>query len=215
MLWMAGAGVWLLLPLVATLLQRFDQQVNWTWLLLLLPLCLVGLHIAYWIGSQRYSTRYYFEGLTAFALLSGLPLGWLARRCRWPTYAALGVLLIWSLLAYSIPRITPLYRFNWVSSQLIQAVEARREDDRPVLVIVTGEQGQVRWRAYGSLTAISSPFLDSDIVVALNDAGAEERAAILERFPGRQVIEMRASGNYACFGAALEGECYGETPQAG
>lgn len=214
-LWMAGAALWLLLPLGATLLERFDHQINWTWLLLILPLALLVLHIAYWIGSQRYSTRYYFEGLTAFALLSALPLGWLARRWRWPLYGALGVVLLWSLVAYSIPRITPLYRFNWVSPELIRAVEARREGDRPVLVIVTGEPGQVKWRAYGSLTAISSPHLDSQIVVALNEAGAAERTAILAQFPDHQIIEMTGVGNYACFGDRLDGECYGEAPAPG
>ncbi|MBC6938195.1 MAG: hypothetical protein DWB42_20525, partial [Chloroflexi bacterium] len=130
MLWMGAAVVWMLVPFVFLLIGRPDDRAAWTWLLLAVPMCLVGLHMAYWIGSQLYSTRYYFEGLGALAILSAVPLAHLARRRRWPVYAALAVVLVFSLYAYSTPRITPLYRFNWVSPELIEAVEARREDDR-------------------------------------------------------------------------------------
>lgn len=211
MLWMGAAVVWMLVPFVFLLAGPLDDRAAWTWLLLAVPMCLVGLHMAYWIGSQLYSTRYYFEGLGALAILSAVPLAHLARRRRWPVYAALAVVLVFSLYAYSTPRITPLYRFNWVSPELIEAVEARREDDRPVLVLVAGSE--VRWRALGPLMAITSPYLDSDIVVAWDTLAEGVRENILARFPDRQVIEMTAQANTACFGGQLAGECYGAPPE--
>src|SRR5690606_929228 len=126
---------------------------------------LITVHLAYWIGSQRYSTRYYFEVLTALSLISALPLAWLARRVgRWSVYVALAAVLIYSLYVYSTPRIHALYRFNLISPEPIEGVMARRNGDGPVLVIVTGDD--VRWRALGTLMSVTSPYLDSDIVVA-------------------------------------------------
>ena len=209
--WLIGAFVWLAIPFVFFLFWKHDTQTEWTWLFLAFGLSLIGLHIAYWIGSQRYSTRYYFEILGPLSILSALPIAWLARRWRrWPVYGVLAVMLVVTLFSYSLPRINVLYRFNWVSPELIQAVEAKRTDDRPVLVLLTGSD--IKWRALGSLMAITTPMLDSDIVAAIDTTQPGQREAILEQFPDRQVIEMTASGNLACFGDTLSGECYGELP---
>ncbi len=206
-LWLLGAFIWLCAPFMLLLITRYQHQMNWTFLLLTIPLMLIGLHVAYWIGSQRYSTRYYYEALTSFAIISAIPLAWLIRRftTKWVIYAALTGVCLYSLYAYSTPRINALYRFNWVSPELIEAVLDRRVDDRPVLVLVSGTD--VRWRAYGSLMVSTSPFLDSPIVAAW-DSG-DLRETLLERFPDRQVIEMTAQGNWACF---VDGACFGEPP---
>jgi len=213
-LWMAGAAVFICFPCLFFLFVRpRDPQAEWTYLLLAFVLFLALLHVAYWIGSQRYSTRYYFEMLGPLALLSALPLAWLARRVgRWPVYAMLLLVLAFTLVTYSLPRIHVLHRFNWVSPQLIDAVNARREGDAPVLVLIKG--ADVKWRALGSLMAVTHPFLDSDIVAAVDNTMPGFRDQILARFPDRQVITMTAAGNYACFGDTLEGECYGETPMS-
>lgn len=207
--WMLAAAIWLCVPFILLLVTRPDNQVNWIFLLLTIPLMLIGLHIAYWIGSQRYSTRYYYEALTSLALISAFPLGWLAQRlkAKWVIYFVVAGLCVYSLYAYSTPRISTLYRFNWVSPELIEAVQAIRTDDRPVLVLVSGTD--VRWRSYGSLMVSTSPFLDSDIVAAWDNGVDGVREAILELFPHRQVIEMAAQDNRGCF---ADGECYGEAP---
>ena len=206
--WMGGYIVWMGIPFIFLVFMKPDRLITWTWLLLAVILSLVGLHLTYWIGSQRYSTRYYFEALGAFALLSAVPLAWLMKRIgRLPVYIVFVAVMVYSLYAYSQPRIDVLYRFNWVSPQLVQAVEKRRTDDRPVLVLVSGSD--VRWRAYGSLTAKTSPFLDSDIVVAWDTGGEGIRDSILKQFPGRQIIELQAVANKSCFFDDLA-ECYGE-----
>jgi hypothetical protein len=211
-LWMIGAALYLCIPIIAFLFwKRHDSQAEWTYLLLAFSLFLILLHVAYWIGSQRYSTRYYFEMVAPLALISALPLAWLARRWkRWPVYGLVTIALVYFLVIYSLPRVNVLRRFNWVSPELIAAVQSHREGNEPVLVLIKG--ADVRWRALGSLMAVTSPLLDSDIVAAIDNTSPGFRDQILDRFPDRQIIEMTAAGNYICFGAALEGECYGETP---
>lgn len=191
---------WLLLPfgLAAGARRR------WTWLLALSALSLLAVHVAYWIGAQRYSARYYFEALAALSIISALPLAWVIRRTgrRWMVYAALALALLYSLYVYSTPRIEALYRFNEISRETLDGIAARRDGDRPVLVLVSGPDSgdnRVRWRALGVLMAVTSPYLDSDIVGAWDTLRPGVREAILARFPGRQIIEMQAEDNYARF----------------
>ncbi len=186
---------WILLPFGLLI----GWRRRWTWLLAEVALSLVLVHLAYWIGSQRYSTRYYFEALTALSILSALPLVWVMRRIkrRWPVYLLLGLGLVYSLYSYSTPRIDALYRFNFITPEVVEGVAQRRSGDQPVLVIMTGTD--VRWRAFGALLAETSPYLDSDIVVAWDDTSPGMRDAILARFPDRQVIDMGAEGNARWF----------------
>src|SRR5690606_6535138 len=138
--------------------------------------------------------RYYFEMLGGLAIISALPLAWLARRVgRWPVYIGLAALLLFTLFSYSLPRIGVLHRFDWVSPDLIQAVEGRREGDRPVVVVLKGSD--VRWRAVGPLMAVTHPLLDSPIVAAIDNGTPGYREQILAHFPDRQVIDMTAVGN--------------------
>ncbi len=206
--WMAGAALWVCLPFAFLLVGKWNAAAEWVYLMLAIALALVGLHFAYWIGSQRYSTRYYFEMLAPLALISAVPVAWLARRLgRLPVYLLLALALGNSFFLYSLPRIEVLYRFNWVSPEMIEAVEARREDDRPVLVLLEG--ADIRWRALGPLMAITSPHLDSDIVAGIDNTQPGFRAQVLARFPDRQIIEMTAQGNRACF-ADEPDVCFGE-----
>jgi len=196
-IWLAVAGLWLVLPLAVTWRSTRPVRDTWSWLLVAVALGLIMAQLAYWIGSQRYSTRYYFEALPALALLSALPLAWLARRVgRALVYPLVAAVLIFSLFAYSLPRIGLLYRFNQINQDVIEGVEARREGDRPVLVLISGSN--VRWRALGSLMAVTSPYLDSDIVAAWLYS-PNVRDQILEQFPDRQIIEMQASENDVWF----------------
>lgn len=195
-IWIITALVWLYLPL---LVWR-DRQRAWTWILFSVAVGLVVFQMAYWIGSQLYSTRYFFEGLTSIAIISALPVAWVARRFSRPlVYAMLGLALAYSLYFYSTPRISVLKGFNFMTPATLDGVQARRSGDDPVLVIVNGND--VRWRALGPLMSVTSPYLDSDIIGAWNYEGSDSgvKRQILDRFPGRQVIEMNAQGNYAWF----------------
>ncbi len=186
---------WILLPFGLLI----GARKRWLWLLAAVALSLIVLHVAYWIGSQRYSTRYYFETLGALALISAIPIGWFIRYTgyRWFTYLLVAVVLIASLYTYSTPRITALYGFNFINQARIDAMTQRRVDDRPVLVLISGSD--VRWRAMGPYMALTSPLLDSDVVVAWDNLEPGVRDAIIARFPDRQIIEMEAQGNDARF----------------
>lgn len=226
-LWLAVAFAWLLAPF---LVLRRRTEV-WTWILAAVTLSLLGSQMTYWIGSQRYSTRYYYEALTAVCLLSALPIAWLV---RWRTevkglraeknsvgrsetaqqadfqpspqssvlspllYAVFAALLVYSFITYSLPRIGVLRGFNHVNRERIAEIEARREPGRDVLVIVNGTD--VRWRAFGALMAVTSPYLDSPIVAAWNFQDSSTlRYDIIARFPDRQVIDLRAQGEESWF----------------
>ncbi|MBN8637248.1 MAG: glycosyltransferase family 39 protein [Anaerolineae bacterium] len=226
-LWLAVAFAWLLAPF---LVLRRRTEV-WTWILAAVTLSLLGSQMTYWIGSQRYSTRYYYEALTAVCLLSALPIAWLV---RWRTevkglraeknsvgrsetaqqadfqpspqssvlspllYAVFAALLVYSFITYSLPRIGVLRGFNHVNRERIAEIEARREPGRDVLVIVNGTD--VRWRAFGALMAVTSPYLDSPIVAAWNFQDSSTlRDDIIARFPDRQVIDLRAQGEESWF----------------
>ena len=66
---------WVLLPVGVLLgLRR-----RWTWLLIAVPVCIVGVYLAYWIGGTLYSARYQSEGLTAAALVTAAGITGLAR----------------------------------------------------------------------------------------------------------------------------------------
>jgi 4-amino-4-deoxy-L-arabinose transferase-like glycosyltransferase len=202
-LWVAAGGLWTLAPLVFVVPRAAGEpRAVWGWLFFAVIVAVIGVHLAYWVGSQRYSTRYYFEALTAAAFLSALPLAWLIRAARrrplrWLIYAGIAALCLWSLLMYSVPRIGALYGYNRVTQAYVDAVNARRQTDRPALVLVSGESAR-RWRSQGALMALTSPYLDSDIVTAWVD-NDRFRALLLDRFPDREIIEVRADGELAYF----------------
>ena len=189
---------WVLLPF-GVVMGIFAGRWRWTVLLAAIPLAVVGAHLAYWIGSQRYSTRYYFEALSAVALLSAIPLGLLARS-QWRRMLVYGVLTCvtaYTFAVYSLPRVQLLRGFNNINRQLIEVVEQRRQTDNPALVIITGDN--MTWRAGGALLVETSPYLDSEIVLARNQSDNRYLDEIQAMFAGREIIRMNGEGEQAWF----------------
>ena len=194
-IWLLMAYAWLFVPLVFILHESKADEIRprWTWILLCVVLGLVLFQSAYWIGSQRYSTRYYYEALSAFVILSALPIGWLVQRWEKAKVAVYIVLLMFSMYAfytYTTPRIDTLFRFNKVGQDRLDMITERRTSDAPLLILGTGDSGSVRWRAMGTYMAVTSPFLDSDIVFGWDNGWEGAREKILEQFPDREVIEV-------------------------
>lgn len=197
-----GRGLsWLLLPVGVLIgLVQPSPRRRWTVILLAVSVALVVLHVGYWVGSQRYSTRYYFEGIGAAALLSAVPLGMLAARgriWRWGVYAVLAGVIALAAANYTIPRLSILRGFNGVNAAVLDAVNERRQTERPLLVILSGDG--MTWRANGTLMTVTGPYLDTDIVLARDRADGRYREAILDRFPGREVIDMEGEGSRSWF----------------
>jgi hypothetical protein len=192
-----GLVAWVCAPL----LVLGDRRRTWAWLIAAVALSLIIVQLTYWIGSQRYSTRYYYEGLLSAAVFTALPVVWLARRVaklRLPVlvYAAFTAVLAVSFVGYSVPRIGALRGFNLMDGDLLAQVQALRDPSREALVLVTGED--VRWRSYGELMAVTSPYLDSPIVAARITPGIR-REDVIALFPGRQIIDLTARENTIFF----------------
>lgn len=207
--WLLVGAALLLSPLVFVTDDK-DQQPVWTWLLMAVMVSLVTVHLAYWIGSQRYSTRYYYEMISAAVIISAVPVAWLIRKLPSPGlklggYGVMLAICLISVAVYSTPRIDALRGFNRITPAIIQEVNARRTTDKPVLVLVAGKDGILpSWRSYGTLMAITSPYLDSDIVAAaFEDDRPYLRDALIEAFPDREIIEMggtnAAGGDHSWF----------------
>jgi hypothetical protein len=166
---------WVLIPvgLVA------GRRRRWTWLLLALPLSLTAAYAAYWAGGRLYSARYLSEGLTAITLISAAGVTSLARcrlrgkrkgaassapTVRGPVYIILAILTLYALIVYTPARLRPLRGYGNISRAQIVAVERmRRDPDRKLVVI---ESDALPWRSAAYLMAVTSPYRDSDIVLA-------------------------------------------------
>jgi hypothetical protein len=170
--------------------------------LLTVALLPILVHMTYWVGSQRYSTRYYYEGVGAILLFSALALAWLTARLstRW-ALALVTVGCVVTFVTYSLPRIGALHGFNNVSQSWIDAARARAGADNRLLVIATGTN--VSWRALGSFMAVTSPFLDSEIIGVYNRVDTPGlpglRYRMIDLFPNRVIIDLAAEGEEAAF----------------
>jgi len=183
---------WVLLPFgVIAGLWLATPRRRWTLILIAVPLCVVGVHLAYWIGSQRYSTRYYSEGIAAAAIISAILPGGIASRSKW---LRLGVYLVvigataYFATIYTFPRIQLLHSYNHVTQVRIDEVNALRQTVKPALVILTGDG--MTWRANGTLMGVTSPYLDSDIVLARDTKDGRYRETLMEMFPDREIIDL-------------------------
>lgn len=199
--WLTAMMSWVMLPIVGFISLR-NTTARYTWLLWAVLMCVFVLQFTYWIGSARYSTRYYAEAITSAAILTAVVFAWLMRFFgRWPVYIVLIGVTLYSFWTYSVPRVQLLYRYNEIEQSFLDAIEERR-DGRPLLVIVRGPEtgdNRVRWRALGELMAVTSPFGDSDIVGVWDYMAEGLHDRLIAQFPGRQVIEMEAIGNEAWF----------------
>ncbi|MBW4439237.1 MAG: hypothetical protein KME04_19005 [Pleurocapsa minor GSE-CHR-MK-17-07R] len=188
-----GLMAWVCAPL----LVLGDRRATWSWLIAAVALSLIIVQLTYWIGSQRYSTRYYYEGVLSAAIFTALPIAWLARRVpRGLVYGAFAAVLALSFFGYAVPRVGVLRGFNLMDGALVAQIQALRDPARETLVLVTGDD--VRWRSYGELMAITSPYLDSPIVAARITPGIS-REDVLARFPDREVIDLTAQENTIFF----------------
>ena len=203
-LWLGFGLAWMLLPLFFVVRDR-SPQVRTTLLFVAAIGCLIVLQMTYWVGSQRYSTRYWYEAIGLVCILSAIPIAALIRgkRSRWLVYTAFASLVAWSYAFYSVPRVSVLYQFNNVSQANLALLDEKRVDDRPILLLVYGDStgdNRVSWRAYSSYIAVTSPYLDSDIVAArIADGNEALKREVLAMFPDRQVIEIQAVGVEAVF----------------
>jgi hypothetical protein len=187
-----GWSYWSALPLAFALVAGWRDR--WTWLLLGVPVALIAAQMAYWVGAGVYGARYYFEGLTAVALLAALGLDRLryllggSRAGRAAFWIGLLGLAAYALAIYAPARLAPLHGYGAVSRAEIAAVEALRQDpDRPLVVIAVGEH---RWREVAAIMALTPPDRAAEIILARDPTGTTW-PEIVAQFPDREVIYYR------------------------
>ncbi|NDJ85283.1 MAG: phospholipid carrier-dependent glycosyltransferase [Chloroflexi bacterium] len=178
---------WLLLPLGLVL----GWRRRWTYLLLLVAVAVIGGTLWFWINAGVYSARYYYEASTVLIILSAAGAVGLADLLK-PfglhigVYALLGILVSMSLLGYTPDRLEGLYRYNGIGRHQIEGVDHWRTDpERPVVVVEYGGDGS--WRNLGAIMALTSPYLDSEYILA-RDPDRVLLPQILARFPDYQVV---------------------------
>jgi len=186
---------WILLPLGVLL----NARRRWTWLLAALPLSVLAVYLAYWIGGELYSARYYAEAIGAAALLSAAGLTAIVRWIDVPSpdqggarpgsvlYLAAAAAAIYAVAIYSPARLAPLRGYGRIGQAQLAALDsARRDPDRPVLVIAYGDH---HWRDVAALMGVTSPFRDSEIVLA-RDANRSEAERLRAEYPEREVLYL-------------------------
>lgn len=189
----AGLG-WILLPLGIILWWR----KRWTYLLLLGAVFIIGSTLWYWIGAGVYSARYYYEATSILMILSAAGITGIVYSLRrfkfelsYGVYMLVVILIGSSLIGYSPKRLDGLYRFGNVGRDQVEAVDHLRQDsDKPVLIIAYGEAGLIdssRWRRFAALLALSSPYFDSEYLLA-RDKDKINTPLLIERFADREVI---------------------------
>lgn len=186
---------WVLLPLGVLLTARR----RWTWLLAALPVSIIAVYLAYWVGGELYSARYYAEGLGAAALLTAAGIDAIVRWIDAPAvrqgglrpggviYLIVGAAALYALAIYNSARMEPLRGYGRISQGQIAALDAARQTpERPVLVIAHGEH---HWRDVATLMAVTGPFRDSDIVLA-RDADRVDTDLLRSQAPDREIIYL-------------------------
>ena len=120
----------------------------------------------------------------------------------WPGYIILELAVMASLIGYTPARFQEpaagwpngLFRYNEVGQQQVQQIDDMRakygKPDQKVLIVVLHSPDPTKgddWRDYGAAMAMTSPYLDSDIIVA-RVFDSEEAPDFVKRFPDRLVL---------------------------
>jgi len=160
---------------------------------------LILVYIFYWIGSNLYGPRYYYESLASLTILSAAGISWLAswrlhsnhipqpynnwRRIRlFITLTALVFMVSVNLIFYTPQRLQSMYGLYGVNRERLKPFQTEQVKAlAPALVIVYPN----RWTEYGALLELQNAFLDTPIIFAMN-RGEKQNAAVVKAFPDRK-----------------------------
>ena len=192
-----SAGLsWILLPLGLV----FGWRKRWLWLLASVAIAIVFGTLFYWVNASIYSARYYFEMTSVLAIISAvgvigivdivrltdIPTQFGKIPIHYVVYALLLLVSGYSAFEYAPNRVMGLHQYSPVSRDQLDAVDRWRIDpDRDVLIISYGRLES--WRLIGGLMGVTSPYLDSEYVVA-RDPNETRIDKLLEMFPDREVV---------------------------
>ncbi len=186
-----GRASWLFLPFGLAALGRNARA----WLVACVFPSIVLLYSAYWIGSNLYGPRYYFEGFYSLTLVSAAGMFWLAERVlkeaparRWMQIATafLAVCLIGNDLGVYLPaRLEAMTGLYGITRSMLAPFETERAQAlTPALVIVHFKR---EWTEYGGLLELQNAELTSPFTFALSQ-GSGADALLARDYPGRRLL---------------------------
>lgn len=164
-------------------------------------LSIILIYALYWIGSWILGPRYYYEGLISAVLLTCAGIEWLITKTHPRLNLRFGnrhiniqkvviglivtILISLNIVNYLPKRLTGLRGlYGITASQLTFLQSDAVQKLAPALIII---HPQDNWLEYGALLDISSPFLDSPIVIAYN-RGSELNKLAGDYLSDRQVL---------------------------
>ena len=185
-----GRISWLFLPF-GLWAVRFNRRA---WLVAGVPISLVLVYLAYWIGSTLYGSRYYYEGLYGLTLLTAAGIFWLADATTHPRlqrfFRALVSLLTLILVGYNLifyqpERFTGMRGLYGITREQLLPFETESvRAAAPALFVV---HPQNTWTDYGGLLELQDPWLTSPFIFAYYRSSVRD-ADLQEAFPERRII---------------------------
>lgn len=191
-----GNASWLFLPFGLAALGRNARA----WLAALVFPSIVLLYTAYWIGSNLYGPRYYYEGFYSLTLVSAAGIFWLAenifkqgraRRVMQFATALLSVFLVgYNLFVYLPKRLTQMTGLYGITRSMLAPFETPQAKElAPALVIVHFKK---QWTEYGGLLELQNAELTTPLIFALS-RGSGPDALLARDYPQRRVIHYYTS----------------------
>jgi 4-amino-4-deoxy-L-arabinose transferase-like glycosyltransferase len=157
---------WLFLPFGLIALRRNRAG----WLLFSIAPILVLIYAAYWIGAWLFGPRYYFEALLTLSITSAAGIEWLGgwgmrvkhfpRLRGFATVALIMLLFCLNIFFYLPIRVGGMHGLFGIKRESMQTLQ--ESDLGNALVIVHAK----RWMQYGALLPLTSPFVESDLLLA-------------------------------------------------
>ncbi|KPL84464.1 hypothetical protein SE15_05020 [Thermanaerothrix daxensis] len=190
-----GQTSWLFIP-VGLVAARKNRPA---WLVIALGASLILAYGFYWIGAWVFGPRYYYEGLISATFLTSVGIISLAGRL--PSFTlpfkqrlmgylrfgfvsgiSMGLILanVWFYLPARLGQLHGLY--GATRAQLTPFESPQAQTLTPALVIVHIGKS---WREYGTLSTLSSPFMDSPFLFTIS-RGFETDAALSQEFSQRK-----------------------------
>jgi 4-amino-4-deoxy-L-arabinose transferase-like glycosyltransferase len=162
---------------------------------------LVGVYLAYWIGSWLFGPRYYFEGLYSLTLLTAVGMCWLA---GWPldkgepfrqragrhklrplgVAAAIALLASANLLFYLPVRLGGMHGLYGIErARLAYFESAPVQKLAPALIIVHPDH----WTDYGNLLELQDAYLQNPLIFVTSRRANNAGLTALMEASGRNV----------------------------
>jgi hypothetical protein len=192
--WLKYSWIFLPIGLITILRDRRSLLVSLT------SLTIIAAYALYWIGSDLFGPRYYFEALPACVLLTAAGINWLLGKLpmvsgkpfwqnfstwRFVVASLFTTLLVVCTLQFYLPQRLPRFDNLYGASRerIVPFLENDKPGITPALVIVHITKA---WTDYSSLTELSNPYFDTPFVFSLSK-GEKQDAVAAGMLPGRYV----------------------------